>query len=122
MLKNIFIALGVIVFVIVVAMQPSEFRIARSVTISVPPPAVFEHVNDFHKWDGWSPWAKLDPAMKQTYEGAPAGTGAIYTWADNKDVGEGRMTLIESRPNELKCGGDRHSHHETALNSKGQET
>src|SRR5881296_4347533 len=103
MLIKILIAIAVIVivFVVVVAMQPSEFRVARSATISAPPPAVFAQVNDFHKWEAWNPWAKLDPAMKQTYEGAPAGTGAIYTWTGNSQVGEGRMTLTESRPNEL---------------------
>ena len=62
---------------------------------------VFAEVNDLHKWADWSPWAKLDPTMKQTYEGAAAGTGAIYSWAGNKDVGEGRMTITESRSNEL---------------------
>jgi carbon monoxide dehydrogenase subunit G len=103
MLKKILIALAVIVivFVVVVALQPSEFRVARTATISAPPPAVFAQVNDFHKWEAWSPWAKLDPAMKQTYAGAPAGTGAIYTWAGNDQVGEGRMTLTESRPSDL---------------------
>ena len=58
-------------------------------------------MNDFHKWEAWNPWAKLDPAMKQTYEGAPAGSGAIYAWAGNSQVGEGRMALAESRPDEL---------------------
>jgi len=58
-------------------------------------------VNDFHQWEAWNPWGKIDPAMKQTYEGAPAGTGAIYTWAGNNEVGEGRMTIMESRPSEL---------------------
>ncbi len=58
-------------------------------------------MNDFHKWEAWNPWGKIDPAMKQTYEGAPAGTGAIYTWIGNKEVGEGRMTIIESRPSDL---------------------
>lgn len=103
MLKKILIALAVIVivFVIVVALQPAGFRIVRSTTIAAPAPKVFEQVNDFHKWDGWSPWAKLDPAMKTTFDGAPAGTGAIYSWSGNNDVGEGRMTLTESRPNEL---------------------
>ncbi len=103
MLIKILIALAVIVVVFVglVALQPSEFRVARSATISAPAPAVFAQVNDFHNWEAWSPWAKLDPAMKQTYDGAPAGTGAIYTWAGNNQVGEGRMTLTESRPNEL---------------------
>jgi len=103
MLKKILIAIAaiVVVFVVVVAIQPSEFRIVRSATISAPAPAVFAQVNDFHNWEAWSPWAKVDPAMKQAYEGPPAGTGAIYTWAGNDQVGEGRMTLTESRPSDL---------------------
>ena len=103
MLKKILIALAVIVvvFAVIVALQPSEFRVARTATISAPPPAVFAQVNDFHKWEAWSPWAKLDPAMKQTYEGTPDGTGAVYTWSGNNEVGEGRMTITESRPSDL---------------------
>ncbi len=102
-LKKILIALAVIVvvFVVVVAIQPSEFRVTRTATISAPPPAVFAQVNDFHNWEEWSPWAKRDPAMKKAYEGAPAGTGAISTWAGNSEVGEGRTTIVESRPTEL---------------------
>lgn len=103
MLKKIIIALIVIavVFVGVVAMQPSAFRVARSTTIAAPAPAVFTQVNDFKNWPAWSPWAKIDPAMKQTYEGATTGVGAITSWAGNDEVGAGRMTIIESRPNEL---------------------
>ena len=103
MLKKILIALAVIVivFVVIVAMQQAEFRVARSAAISAPPPAVFAQVNDFHKWEAWNPWGKIDPAMKQSYEGAPAGTGAIYTWIGNQEVGEGRMTITESRPSDL---------------------
>ena len=88
-------------FVIVVAMAASDFRVVRTATIAAPPSDVFVEVNDLHKWEGWSPWAKIDPAMKQTYEGAPAGTGAIYTWSGNDEVGEGRMTITESRPSDL---------------------
>jgi Polyketide cyclase / dehydrase and lipid transport len=103
MLIKILIAVAVIVvvFIVVVAMQPSVFRVARSATMSAPAPAVFAQVNDFHKWEAWNPWGKIDPAMKQTYEGAPAGPGAIYTWVGNKNVGQGRMTLTESRPSDL---------------------
>src|SRR6267378_6963575 len=91
----------IMVFLIVVALQPPEYRVARSIVIPGPPSDVFAQVNDFHKWNAWSPWAKLDPAMKQTFEGASAGAGAVYTWTGNKEVGEGRMTLAESRPHEL---------------------
>jgi len=103
MLIKILIALAVIVvvFVVIVAMQPSEFGVVRSATISAPAPALFAQVNDFHKWEAWNPWGKLDPTMKQAYEGAPAGTGAIYTWSGNNEVGEGRMTITESRPSDL---------------------
>jgi uncharacterized protein YndB with AHSA1/START domain len=106
MLETILIALAAVlvvfvVFVIVVAMRPGDFRITRSATIAAPAAEVFAQVNDFHKWDSWSPWAKLDPTMKQTYEGPPAGTGAIYTWTGNGKVGEGRMTMTESRPSDL---------------------
>ena len=103
MLIPILIALAVvlILFVVVVATRPSEFRITRTAAISAPPPAVFAQVNDFRNWLAWSPWEKRDPALKRTYEGAPAGTDAIYSWAGNKQVGEGRMTLTESRPSDL---------------------
>ena len=103
MLKIILISLAVIVavFVVIVATRPSEFRVARSAAISAPPAAVFAQVNDLHKWEAWSPWAKLDPAMKTAYEGAPAGAGAVQTWTGNKEVGEGRVTIVESRPSDL---------------------
>src|SRR5213594_4077960 len=102
MLIKILVALAVIVlgFVGVVAMRPSEYRVARTATIAAPAPAVFAQVNDFHKWEAWSPWAKLDPAMKQAYEGALAGNGAVYTWSGNSEVGEGRMTITDSHPND----------------------
>lgn len=102
MLKKILIALVVIVivFVVVVAMRPADFRITRTATIAAPPEVVFAQVNDLHKWDSWSPWAKLDPNMKQTHEGAAAGVGAIYSWDGNNDVGAGRMTITETRTNE----------------------
>jgi uncharacterized protein YndB with AHSA1/START domain len=91
----------VAVFLVVAAMQPAEFRVVRSATISAPPETVFAQVNDFHKWDGWSPWAKLDPAVVNTYEGPPAGAGAGFHWRGNKQVGEGHMTITESHPSDL---------------------
>jgi len=94
-------ALVVVVLALIVAMQPSEFRIERSAVIAAPAPAVFAQVDDFHNWEAWSPWAKLDPAAKNSFEGAPSGKGAAFSWAGNNKVGEGRMTITESRPNEL---------------------
>jgi hypothetical protein len=97
----IVVAVIVIALAIVVATRPSAFRIVRSTTIAAPAPVVFAQVNDFHAWQAWSPWEKKDPALHRTYEGPRAGRGAVYSWIGNKDVGEGRMTLTESRPSEL---------------------
>lgn len=101
--KKIFLALALIVavFAAVIAMQPSEFRIERSIAVSAPPAEVFAEVDDLHNWEAWSPWLEADPQAKTEYEGASSGTGAIFKWSGNSNVGEGSMTITESRPNEL---------------------
>src|SRR2546426_3276222 len=103
MFKKILIVIAVIVvvFVIIVALQPADYHVARTATIAAPAEVVFAQVNELKKWEAWSPWVKIDPAMKQTYEGPASGNGAISRWAGNNQVGEGSMTITESRPNEL---------------------
>ena len=98
MLKKLGIVAGLLVallviLAVIVAVQPADFSVQRSTTIAAPPATVFGLVNDFHQWDKWSPWAKLDPAMKTTFEGPASGEGAIYTWSGNSDVGEGLHEL-----------------------------
>jgi uncharacterized protein YndB with AHSA1/START domain len=94
------LVLSVAALAAVIAYQPEDFTISRSAEIAASPETVFQQINDFHKWQAWSPWAKIDPEMKTTYSGPQAGTGASYAWAGNSDVGEGTMTIIDSRPNE----------------------
>ena len=103
MLKKILLGVAaiIVVFLIVVALQPTDFRVTRSATMAAPPPAVFAQVNDFHNWRAWSPWEKMDPEMERSYEGPSAGTGAKYAWVGDSAVGEGSMTITESRPDEL---------------------
>ena len=95
------IVLIITIFCLVVAMQPAHYTVERSATINAPAPVVFAQVNDFHKWEAWSPWEKIDPNIKKEFSGAAAGTGAVYSWAGNNDVGEGRMTITDSRPGDL---------------------
>ncbi len=103
LITRILIVLGLIVLALVglVALQPAEFHIERSTRIAAPPASAFAQVNDFHNWDAWSPWAKLDPSMKTEYSGPTSGEGASYSWVGNNEVGEGRMTIVESKPDEL---------------------
>ena len=102
MIKKILVGLVVVLaaFAAFVASRPSQFRIERSAVMAASPSAVFAQVNDFHNWQAWSPWAKLDPAAKNSYSGAPSGPGAVFSWDGNKDVGAGSMTVTESKPDE----------------------
>lgn len=101
MLTKIGLAIGGIIVALlgVIALQPAEYTVVRTIQVGAAPADVHAVIDDFHKWDGWSPWAKLDPNMKTTYSGAPAGTGAIYEWSSPMDnVGDGRMTITNSVP------------------------
>lgn len=95
------VALLIVGFAAVVALQPNDYRITRQATMGAPAAAVFDQINDFRRWQAWSPWAKLDPAAKNTFEGPAFGPGAIFRWSGNEKVGEGAMTILESKPAEL---------------------
>lgn len=102
MLKKVaLVVLAVIaVLLIVIATRPDTYRVQRSTVVAAPPAVAFGLVNDFHQWAPWSPWGKLDPNMKQSYDGPAVGVGASYFWSGNDKVGEGRMTITESVPPE----------------------
>jgi uncharacterized protein YndB with AHSA1/START domain len=99
-----FIAIGLAVliagFLIVVAARPNAFRVERSTTIAAPAEAIFGLINDLQSWASWSPYEKLDPNTKHKFEGPRQGVGASCSWAGNSKVGEGKMTIVESKPYE----------------------
>jgi hypothetical protein len=92
------LALAIVVILVIAATRPDAFQISRSATINAPADKVFPLINDFHNWTAWSPWEKLDPALRRAYSGAPSGKGAVYEWEGNKKVGQGRMEITESLP------------------------
>ncbi len=103
MLKTILLiaAVGVVILLVVVATRPDTFTVTRSAVLAAPPAAIFAQVNSFRRWEAWSPWAKLDPQSKATFDGPESGTGATFHWSGNAEVGEGTQRIVESRPDEL---------------------
>lgn len=95
MWKKIALGFGVLlaVLLVAVAVQPSEFRVERAITIDVPPSVPYGLVEDFRAWNKWSPWEELDPNMHREYSGASSGAGAKYAWVGSDEVGAGRMTI-----------------------------
>lgn len=94
------VAVVVVLLAIFIATRPAGFSMSRTATMAATPAAVFNQVNDFHKWEAWSPWAKLDPNCKNSFEGPPSGKGAKFAWDGNKEVGAGNMEIVESVPND----------------------
>jgi uncharacterized protein YndB with AHSA1/START domain len=92
-----------IIFVVVVAgiliyaaTKPDDFRVQRSASIKAPPEKIYAQIVDLHGWAAWSPYEKKDPAMKRSFSGAQNGKGAIYEWDGDKNVGAGRMEIVEA--------------------------
>ncbi len=95
------ILLAIVIVLMLAARQPDSFTYTRTGSIAAPASAIFPHVNNLHKWDAWSPWAKLDPNAKNSFEGPEEGVGAKMSWAGNNQVGVGSMTVMASRPNDF---------------------
>jgi len=92
----IVLAIAIAVILILAATKPDTFRIERSAVISAPAERIFAVLSDFHQWGGWSPWETKDPNMKRSYSGAERGKGAVYGWEGDKNVGTGRMEILEA--------------------------
>jgi uncharacterized protein YndB with AHSA1/START domain len=97
--------LAMIVVVVLVALavilglaatKPDSFRYERATSIKAPPEKIYPHIADFHGWAAWSPWEKLDPALKRSYSGTPSGKGAVYEWQGNNKAGSGRMEITDT--------------------------
>ena len=95
MIRKIALVIGVVIVAVLLyaATRPCTLHVARSASINAAPERIVPLINDFHQWSGWSPYEKLDPAMKRTYSGSPAGQGAVYEWVGNNQVGSGRMEI-----------------------------
>jgi len=103
MLKKIAVVVVVLIAGVLVfaATRPDTFRVQRSASIKAPPEKISAVLSDFHGWQAWSPWEKMDPAMKRSFSGAEKGKGAAYAWEGNGQVGQGRMEITDAAPSRV---------------------
>jgi uncharacterized protein YndB with AHSA1/START domain len=90
------LAIAVAVVLMLASAKPATFRVRRDATVKASPERIFPLVSSFHQWRNWSPWENRDPGMKRSYDGAESGKGAVYAWEGNKNVGSGRMEILEA--------------------------
>jgi uncharacterized protein YndB with AHSA1/START domain len=122
------IALLIAGVLIYAATKPDSFRLERSAAIKAPPEKISAYLIDFKQWAAWSPWEGKDPAMKRTFSGAASGKGAVYGWEGNKNVGTGRMEILDVQPQKVTIKLDflapfeAHNTTEYALEPQGDST
>lgn len=92
----IVLAIAIAIVLILAATKPDTLRVQRATTVKASPDRIFPLINDFHQWVSWSPYEHKDPAMKRSFSGAESGKGAVYGWEGNKNVGSGRMEILET--------------------------
>jgi hypothetical protein len=56
------------VVLVLAAMKPDTFRVARSTSINAASQKIFPLINDLHQFNTWNPFEKKDPG-KGTYSG-----------------------------------------------------
>src|SRR6201988_1057011 len=95
------LVLALATVLILAARKPDTLRVTRATSIKAPAETIFPLIKDFHQWGGWSPYEHKDPAMKRSYSGAESGKGAIYAWEGNKNVGSGRMEILDATPTQI---------------------
>jgi|SRR5450755_3550078 uncharacterized protein YndB with AHSA1/START domain len=90
------LAIVIAIVLILAATKPTRFSVQRATTVKAPPERIFPLISDFHQWGSWSPYENKDPAMKRSFSGAADGKGAVYGWEGNKNVGSGRMEILDT--------------------------
>jgi hypothetical protein len=90
------LAVAIAIILVLAATKPDTFRVTRAAAIKAPPEKIFPLIDDFRQWGKWSPWEGRDPALKRAFSGAERGKGAVYAWDGNRNVGAGRMEILNA--------------------------
>lgn len=100
-MKKILIGLGAVIALVLLAgfLLPGKMEVSKSILIQAPAGYVFEEINDLKLNPRWSYWNSLYQEMTVTYGEVSAGVGAVSEW-DGPESGKGKMTIVESIPNQ----------------------
>jgi uncharacterized protein YndB with AHSA1/START domain len=92
------VALAVVIAIVLIMAlrKPDSFTVRRTALIQAPAERIFPMVNNFQQWAHWSPWESRDPGMQRSFSGPESGKGAVYAWDGNRNVGSGRMEILDA--------------------------
>ncbi len=93
------IVAGIGIFVIAGFLLPATIHVERWAIMDATPRDIYPFLNDFRKFNKWSPWAARDPGAKYVYSGPEQGPGAAMRW-QSESLGKGRQQIVVSLPDE----------------------
>lgn len=76
--------------------KDGNYIIKDSITVAAPAEVVFDKVNDFKSWEGWTPWKEEDPNLVFNYAEKSSGEGASFSWEGKSS---GSITTTKVIPN-----------------------
>lgn len=100
-IKGLLISLIVLVaiFVGVGLLLPGHVHVERSTLIAAQPADIFPYLNNFRRFNEWSPWHRRDPGAEYEFSGPDAGVGAKMSWrSEDPKVGSGSQQIVASTP------------------------
>lgn len=78
---------------------PKSHRISKSIEINAADSTVYDFVMDFHNFNSWSPWYKMEPTAQTSMMGEMGKSGYTYAWNGEK-VGKGKLEVLSTMPNQ----------------------
>lgn len=95
-----------VIFIVFIGFQncgKKAVHVERTGEVSASKALVMKELASFKGFVKWSPWSKLDPAMKTTFTGKDGAIGSIYAWqSESQDVGTGSMEITAITENRIE--------------------
>lgn len=85
---------GFVLFIFAASfMVNPDISTERSIEIDQPKDVVFEYIRHLRNQDDYSPWAAMDPNMKQEFRGTDGTVGFISAW-EGEETGKGEQEIV----------------------------
>lgn len=102
MFKKAMVSLTLLAFVMILVglLLPSNIHIERSITVQSNAQHIYPYLNNFKRFNQWSPWAMMSKDTQYEFLGPSSGVGAIMKWnSDDPKIGQGSQEILEVEEN-----------------------
>lgn len=85
---------SLILFLGYVSTREGKFKYERSGFIKASPEKIFPYLSNLKLGGQWSPFEKVDPNMKKTFQGVDGEMGSVLFFEGNSEAGSGKLETL----------------------------